>query len=170
MSSRKIFDLPGEQHFVTFSTYQRRRFLASERTRSIVIEALSGCIEKHRCTCHGFVVMPDHVHAVLTVHPEMTISAFLLSWKKTSSYRIKKFFAQDQRRYHALCPEDCPVWQARFYDFNLGLTDKLNEKLDYMHENPVTAGLVRTAVEWSWSSARFYEFDEDVGVRITPLL
>jgi putative transposase len=98
MPERRIIDLPGQAHFVTFSTYQRRQFLAPERTRTIVMETLQGCLDQHRGFCHGFVVMPNHVHAILTVDSESKIATFLLAWKKTSSYRIKRFFAQELTR------------------------------------------------------------------------
>src|SRR5450631_4297589 len=119
MPRRQIIDLPGQPHFVTFSTYQRRQFLAPERTRTIVVEVLQSCLLNHRADCHGFVVMPNHVHAILTVNTESKIATFLLAWKKTSSYRIKQFFAQELTKYHDLCPEKYPIWQARFYDHNL---------------------------------------------------
>jgi putative transposase len=77
MSKRQIVDLPGELHFVTFSTYQKRQFLAPARTRSIVSETLQTCLETHRAFCHGFVVMPNHVHAILSVAPKATIASFL---------------------------------------------------------------------------------------------
>jgi len=55
------------------------------------------------------------------------------AWKKTSSYRIKRFYAQELTKYHDLCPDDCPVWQAKFYD-SFGIGQKYLEKLDYMHD------------------------------------
>jgi REP element-mobilizing transposase RayT len=73
MSRRKIIDLPGQPHFVTFSTYQRRQFLAPKRTREIVMEVLEECRERHRARCHGFVVMPNHVHVLLTVSEKIHI-------------------------------------------------------------------------------------------------
>jgi len=167
MPKRQIIDLPGQAHFVTFSTYQRRQFLAPERTRTFVLEVLQACLDDHRAQCHGFVVMPNHVHAILTVNSESKISTFLLAWKKTSSYRIRRFFAQELTKYHKLCPDQCPIWQARFYDHNLEKAEHLNLKLDYMHNNPVEAGLVSHSLNWVWSSARFYEKQEDVGVKIT---
>jgi len=168
MPKRQILDEPGGYHFVTFSNFQRRQFLAPERTRSIVVEVLQTCLETHRANCHGFVVMPNHVHAILSVAPESTIASFLQAWKKTSSYRIKRFYAQELTKYHDLCPDDCPVWQAKYYDFNLESDQKYLEKLDYMHDNPVVAGLALTILDWMWSSARFYEIEVDVGVKITP--
>ena len=169
MPRRQIIDLPGALHFVTFSTYQRRRFLSPDRTRTIVVEVLQACLERHRATCCGFVVMPDHVHAILSVAPDSTIGAFLLAWKKTSSFRIKRFYAQEFANYRETCPENCPVWQANFYDFLLESDKKFLEKIDYMHDNPVTAGLCGTILDWKSSSARFYELREDVGVQMTQL-
>jgi putative transposase len=111
--------------------------------------------------------MPNHVHAVLTLAADSKIMPFMLAWKKTSSYRIKRFYAQELSRYLDLCPAGCPVWQAGFYDHNLEGDEKVNEKIGYMHNNPVAAQLVSYTVNWRWSSARFYEMQEDVGVTIT---
>ncbi len=88
-------------------------------------------------------------------------------WKKTSSYRIKRFFGRELKRYHDLCPEHCPIWQAGFYDFNIESDEKLNQKIEYMHQNPVAAKLVESALDWNWSSVRFYELGEPVGVTVT---
>ena len=168
MPKRQIINLPGQRHFVTFSTYQRRRFLDSARTRDIVLEVLQRCLVVHRAGCPGFVVMPNHVHAILFGEPEFKISRFIQVWKKTSSYRLKHFYALEINHYRDLCPEKCPIWQAGFYDFNVESDEKLIEKLEYMHNNPVEAQLAPTSVEWGWSSARFYECGEEVGVTITP--
>ena len=167
MSQRQIIDLPGHRHFVTFSTYQRRRFLDSEHTRNIVLEVLQCCLGVHQARCAGFVIMPNHVHAILFGEAEFKISSFIQVWKKTSSYRLKRFYAREITHYHQLCPDGCPIWQSGFYDFNVESDEKLNEKLKYMHNNPVDAQLVPTPASWSWSSARYYECGESVGVTIT---
>jgi putative transposase len=110
--------------------------------------------------------MPDHVHAILSGDDSFGISAFVQVWKKTSSYRIRRFFEQELQHYLQMGPAGSPIWQARFYDFNIDSDQKLNEKLDYMHENPVAARLVATSLEWKWSSVRFYEEGEPTGVVI----
>jgi len=51
-------------------------------------------------------------------------------------------------------------WQARFYDFNVWSEKKKNERINYMHFNPVKRGLVEHPKEWRWSSHRFYSTGE----------
>lgn len=167
MAKRYILNSPGLVHFVTFSTYQRRRFLEPDRTRSIVTEVLRERLHAREAQCHGFVVMPDHVHALLTVADDKTISEFMLSWKKTSSYRIRQFYTQELTRYAELCPGGCAIWQARYYDHHLEKIEHINGKLDYVHNNPVQARLVESDSDWAWSSAAFYERQAYVGVPIS---
>ena len=59
-----------------------------------------------------------------------------------------------------------PVWQKRFYDFNVWSESKRIEKLRYMHRNPVKRGLVEQPDHWRWSSFRAYFYGEPGAVRV----
>jgi putative transposase len=59
-----------------------------------------------------------------------------------------------------------PFWQPRYYDFNVYHEQKLVEKLDYVHRNPVQRGLVTRPEDWTWRSSRHYATGEDCGVEI----
>ena len=52
--------------------------------------------------------------------------------------------------------DDEPFWQARYYDFNVWSEKKREEKLRYIHRNPVVRGLVKQPEDWEWSSYRHY--------------
>jgi len=54
----------------------------------------------------------------------------------------------------------------RFYDFNIWSEAKISEKLHYMHQNPVTRGLVDRPEDWNWSSFRAYAYGETGPVRL----
>jgi len=168
MPKQKILHLPGHRHFVTFSTYKRRRFLAPDRTRDIAVEVLQKKLTEHQAFCAGFVIMPDHVHAILFGGEVFNVSQFVQVWKKTSSYRIKQFYQRELTHYLDSCPDDGPIWQPGFYDFNIESEKKMTEKLHYLHNNPVEDQLSSTPVSWHWSSARYYELGEPVGVTVTP--
>jgi putative transposase len=63
-------------------------------------------------------------------------------------------------------PDRSPVWQKRFYDFNVRTEPKQIEKLRYMHRNPVKRGLVDRPEQWEWSNFRAYFLGESGRVRV----
>jgi putative transposase len=99
----------------------------------------------HRDFClFGYVVMPTHLHLLLA--PDQSgLAELMLRFKRSSSRKIAK-----GRR-------DCgTLWQARYFDFILRKAGDFPEKLEYIHNNPVEARLVKTATDWRWSSAAEY--------------
>ena len=80
--------------------------------------------------------------------------------------KIKDLYRRKFPAYWSNLEETDPAWQARYYLFNIFSEKKLSEKLDYMHLNPVRRGLVIRAVDWKWSSARWYLQGKSVGIRI----
>src|SRR4029077_5706515 len=70
------------------------------------------------------------------------------------------------RRGASQPPEPAPIWQKRFYDFNVRTEQKQTEKLRYIHRNPVKRGLVDCPEQWEWSSFRSYLFGEPGPVRV----
>jgi len=83
-----------------------------------------------------------------------------------SSHALKKLFRTHFPNYLSQLDASDPVWQARYYGFNIWTRRKVEEKLDYMRLNPVRAGLVDRAVEWRWGSARWYLEHKSVGLLI----
>jgi putative transposase len=99
----------------------------------------------------GYVVMPDHVHLLVSEPEESRLSVALQMLKQTVSRRLGM--------------KDEPFWVPRYYDFNVYSAEKIGEKLDYIHFNPVKRGFVYEAIDWRWSSARFY-----AGLGMGPVL
>ena len=163
---RKIFDLKGHAHFVTFSCYRRRRILDDNRAKGIVIHFLADQLRKADGSCIGFVIMPDHVHAVVHFKEAGMLSQFMQQWKRRSSIQLKECLKKHIPSYATSIDMSEPIWQARYYDFNLFSRKMINEKLEYMHNNPVKAGLVAEVVDWKHCSARWYLFGQPVGIEI----
>ena len=68
-------------------------------------------------------------------------------------HALKRLAAEDLRRTRGNCG---PIWQARYFDFVLRRVHDFWDKLEYIHQNPVTSGLVKSADQWRWSSAAQY--------------
>ena len=152
----------GHLHFLTFSCYQRRPLLDAPTARTFFLATLDEIRARYHFELRGYVVMPEHVHLLLNEPGEQTLSVALKALKQ----RISRDFRGGipQSNLHSLPPRlrnlasNLPrFWEPRFYDFNVYTGEKLNEKLKYMHANPVTRGLVEHPADWIWSSYLFYE-------------
>jgi REP element-mobilizing transposase RayT len=116
----------------------------SPTERELALNSLSETRTTQGFVLFGYVVMPDHVHALFAVISG-SLPDIMHRWKRSSAHSIQK--ARGKRG---------PLWQARYFDFICRRTRDVANKLDYIHQNPVVAGLVNHADEWRWSSAGFY--------------
>ncbi len=109
---------------------------------------------------YGFVVMPEHVHLLVSEPERGTVASAIQSLKISSAKRGKQVLQS-----HPNVGQPLPFWQKRYYDRNVG-GKEFTEKLKYIHRNPVRRGLVVSAVDWKWSSFRHYATGENCGVQI----
>lgn len=166
MVKRRVYDKEKHIHFVTFSCYRRRQHLQHPRSKQVVIGEMGSRLAKHIGLCLGFVIMPDHVHALIWFPEIEQLSQFMDKWKERTSKTLKQVLPAAFPDYWKQINEHDPIWQARYYGFNVWSRVKAEEKLNYMHMNPVRAGLVKEPTDWQWSSARWYVDRRTVGVPI----
>jgi putative transposase len=154
----------GDLHFVTTSCYRRQPFLGTMHGSDLFLNVLEKMRRRYRFVVLGYVVMPEHVHLLLSEPQRDSLSTVLQALKLGYSRRILTDGRTPQPRglWHA--PRH--LWQARFYDFNVWTERKRIEKLRYIHRNPVKRGLVESPEQWPWSSFRFYLYGEAGPVRI----
>jgi putative transposase len=166
MTNRRVIDEELYAHFVTFSVYRRRRLFEQDEPKRIFLGTLTAELETRDARCIGFVIMPDHIHLIVWFAKTGELSRFIQSLKRKSSYRIRNWFRKNSPGYHSEFGEGDHFWQPKYYSFEIHNHSKLEEKLDYIHLNPVRAGLVDKAIDWRWSSARKYILNRTVGVPI----
>ena len=131
----------GRALFVTFCKANRYPF--PPEARGVV---LHHCLHDHgkRFQLHAAVVMPDHAHLLLTPLPDEEgwpygLPSILKRLKGTSARSINKLLG--------LCG---PVWQEESFDHVLRSQESLEEKLEYLRQNPVRRGLVKNAEDYPW--------------------
>jgi len=127
----------------TFSCYKRRPNFGTPESRNTFEAALERVRQQYGLCVYGYVVMPEHVHLLVSEPERGTLSQATQSLKQGVARRL------------ALRAADS-FWQARSYDFNLWSQRKFVEKLRYIHRNPVERGLVARPENWAWSSFRHY--------------
>jgi putative transposase len=141
MPSRlKRFQHSGQIHFITFGCYHRHRLFTEATSCRVFEEALERVRTSFGVVIHGYVVMPDHVHLLVSEPERMSLADALKSLKQGVSRR--------------LIGKEAHFWQKRYYDFNVPSAAKFVEKLRYIHRNPVRRGLCARPEDWEWSSFR----------------
>jgi REP-associated tyrosine transposase len=127
--------------FITSSTF--RRWVLPEEARELVLQC---CLEEDGVSAdlHAVVIMPDHVHLLLTPLLGKDLWAFPLA---EIMRRIK---GRSARAINLRLAREGPVWQAESFDHVLRSKDSLAEKVDYICQNPVRAGLVASGDDYRW--------------------
>jgi putative transposase len=152
-------------HFLTCSCYHRQPWLTESRRRDLFLQILEEARQRYLFVVVGYVVMPDHIHLLISEPEHGTPSTVMQVLIQRFAHRVLR-----RRRRNAaqaeFWPEQPHVWQRRFYDFNVWSERKRVEKLRYMHRNPVKRGLVAEPEQWEWSSYRSYAFQEERRVKI----
>lgn len=154
-------------HFITTSCYHRLPKLDSSEKRDLFLDILEQARQRFRFVVIGYVVMPEHVHLLIS-ETGLVNPSVVMKWVKFRVSRtvIPSAHTSDSIRRSRSESSRSDVWgtqhfwQHRFYDFNVFTEHKRAEKLHYMHMNPVERGLVKRPEDWRWSSYRFYAFRE----------
>jgi putative transposase len=123
--------------FITTATYNRRRLFQVPANAELFIETLQHYRSAGHYKLHAYVVMPDHVHFIMT--PQMTALERAVGF-------IKGGFS------HRLASK-MPVWQRGFTDHRIRDAEDMRVRRDYLHQNPVRANLVAAAELYLFSSA-----------------
>jgi putative transposase len=109
----------------------------------IVFEQQLECLRlHHEFYVFGYVLMPEHVHLLVSEPKRYKLSTTINVLKAEVSKQLKGPRKQ--------------FWQRRYHDFNVLTHKKHVEKLRYMHRNPVKRGLVKEPQGWAWSGYRHY--------------
>ena len=127
---------------VTTNTTHRRALFGTETAARLFMQVLDDVRLETTFGLLAFVVMPNHVHLVLTPSVSHSLGEFMRL--------LKGRFA---RRYNGATGGSGSLWQSRYHERTLRSERELLAAIEYVHLNPVMAGLVEDASAYPWSSA-----------------
>ena len=114
-----------------------KRLFQVERSAELLIEVLRSLVAERRFQLHDFVIMPDHVHLLMTVEEGMTIEKAMQLVKGRFSFRLAKESGVKGE-----------VWQRGFSEVQVMGTESFEKHREYIAQNPVRAGLASQADEY----------------------
>jgi Transposase and inactivated derivatives len=144
-------------YFITADCREKKRLLQSERMATLFIDTLYPYRKQSKYLLHEFVVMPHHFHLLITP-TDNSLERTMQFIKGGFSFRAGKEFSMKAE-----------IWQTSFHDRRVRDAEEYARFQDYIHNNPLKAGLVQRPEDWVYSSATGkFELDE-VPQRLKPL-
>lgn len=172
-STYKIVDF-GSYYFLTSTIINWRKTFISDKYFEIMMDSFNFYQKKFGMSISAFVIMPEHFHMI--AESEMLSRAIQSLKSYTAKLIIKElrndkhfetlnFFCDNRLSYKK--KSNYQVWEESFHPKKILNLKMLNQKIDYIHYNPVKRNLVENPEDWKYSSARYYLRNEDCGLNIT---
>lgn len=137
MKPTRLISPPGT-YFVTFSTYQRRRLFVVESYVRLSLKILYQYRRQRKFCLHAFVLMPDHVHLLLTPALDVTLERAIQLIRGGYSHAVG-----GQRE----------IWQKGFTDHRIRDSPDFAGHQLYIHQNPVMGKLAANPADYRYCSA-----------------
>jgi REP element-mobilizing transposase RayT len=163
MDSQFAKDYPD---FITATCLEWKHLLAEDRFKDIIIHSLQFLIQERRITLYAFVIMNNHFHLVWHVMGDHKREEVQRDFLKFTSQRIlhalrnEKSSMLDELLVNAK-DRKYQVWERNSLSIPIWSRSVMYQKLAYIHDNPVRAGLCKLETDYKYSSARFY-YDGDL--------
>ena len=149
-------NLPGALHFVTGIVNKRLLIFRKESACQTFLQELQNLKTKRECKLIAFVIMPDHIH--LIVNPcDGNIQEWIGALKSLTAKRLVEIMPKD---LFLKIDGENQVWQESFKALPLWSNWMIWQKINYIHNNPLTAKLVGSAKDYKWTSFRAFYLEE----------
>jgi putative transposase len=150
---------PSGCFFVTTSVLGRVKRFDSAQDYEMLEINIEFYRKREDADIFAYVLMPSHLHLIISIPEKRSISNFMRDFKRRTVTEYYKLYNMARAR----------LWENRFDDVGLFSYKVFFAKLNYIHQNPVKAGLADKPEDWPYSSARFYMFDEKGIINLTAM-
>ena len=162
-------------HFITCTVIHWIPVFCRDDYFAILADSLIYCATHKGLQIHGFVLMPNHWHALCS-QIEGRLTDVMRDLKTYTSKGLAKKLEEDGRsiwltamRRAAGETAGVKVWDDHFHPEQVHTEPFFRQKLEYMHNNPLRAGFVADPCSWKYSSAGFYYQQQESVVPITAI-
>jgi putative transposase len=143
-----------------------------------IIDSLKYCKENKGLQVHGYVIMPNHVHSIVS-STQGNLSSILRDYKRHTSWRITELLGEAKNRrllnyFRTVARREergneHRIWQSGSHPVLIESGQFFDQKLEYIHNNPVIKGYVERPEYWKFSSARNYILNDHSIIKVDIL-
>ena len=157
--------MKGDIEFFTATCLNWQNLLESEKHKAIILASLKFLVEEKRIWLYGYVIMPNHIHLLWRKQELWEEKSIAQNFLKYTAQQIKFNLlenypaelaryksTQGDRQYH--------FWERRPHQATMNNRSIVEQKLNYIHDNPVRKDLCPSALDYEYSSAKFYEANQ----------
>jgi len=153
-------------HFFTATNLNWKKLLAPNKYKDIVIESMRFLVDDKRVIIYGFVIMDNHIHIIWQLQAGRKRNDVQRDFLKYTAQLIKK----DMMKHHPDKLKEFLVnakdrkyqfWERNPLSVEIWSEKVLLQKLKYIHENPVRAGICKYPDDYKYSSVLLYKFGKD---------
>jgi putative transposase len=164
---------------VTFTVIDWIDIFIRDEYRAVVVDSIRYCQENKGLEVYAYCFMTSHIHLIIGSNRLLPLEGIIRDLKAFTSRHIRKVLEDDRqvkesrewilkRMYYAgkhnSNNRDFQFWQQHSHLIELNTPAIIEQKLDYIHLNPVDAGFVEAPECWTYSSVRDY-----VGIAKGPI-
>jgi len=148
--------------YFTATNLEWQKLLKPDKYKDIIINSLRFLVEDKRIKVFAFVIMDNHIHLIWQMMPDNDPEAVQRDFLKYTAQRIKKDLQENHPKvleYFKVDAKDryYQFWERNALSVELRRHEVFTQKLEYIHWNPVKAGMCTLPEEYKYSSALFYE-------------
>jgi putative transposase len=147
--------------FFTATVYKWQYLLDNDKHKTIITESLRFLVKEKRIVLYAFVVMSNHIHVIWQPMPPFSIKAIQASFMRHTGRQLRaallsgEVYVADSFKANK-ADREYQIWKREPLSVELFSGDVFAQKLEYLHQNPVKAGLCQYAEDYFFSSAKFY--------------
>ncbi len=148
-------------NYFTATINEWKPLLANDNYKDIIIGSLQNLVSKNRIELNAFVIMNNHIHLIWQALQSFTPTQNQASFMKFTARQLLLSLVEDDKDLHASFKvnkydRDYQVWKREPLSIELLNKKMFIQKLEYIHYNPVRAGICEVPEDYHYSSARFY--------------
>ncbi len=166
MKLKKFNHIEKCPQFYTATILDWKKLLRPEKYKMIIIESLQYLVQEKRAILNGYVIMDNHIHLIWSPTKLYSLKHTQLSFMKFTAQKIKRDLEMNHPKVLAefwveLKDRAYQFWQRNPLCVDLYDNEIIIEKLNYIHNNPIKAGLCKEGTDYKFSSAKFYKESGD---------
>jgi len=153
----------NDTHFLTITTIEWIDIFTKLEYFEVIIDSLKYCQNNKGLLIFEYVIMTNHIHLMCRAKEEFKLSQIISDFKKHTTRELLKLLKKDNRRYIISLLENSyrkkddyenQIWQRENYPEIMTTEVFYNQKMNYIHNNPIKKGFIGKAEDWMYSSAR----------------